>query len=114
DRLFSCSIHLEITDIHVDDRYKRVLWMDYDGNSCRKKIIGISFKRFFYNIWKLSMDRREIYAAFFNHASPLYDPGTAAAAAFPLPQLFFKFCFSVCFFKSAADLILYLPVFFGN
>src|SRR5690606_39109491 len=60
-------IQFEIPDIHVDNRYPRIIGVNYNGYTCCKEFIFIYAKCFLDLLRKLTMDCREIYPTFFQY-----------------------------------------------
>src|SRR5215217_2815970 len=83
-------IHFEITDIHVNYRYKRIVRMHHNRNTSCEEIIAFNLESLFYSFRQFPVNSRKINPALFDHISMLHNSCTAATSAIPVPDLLFE------------------------
>src|SRR5690606_25465666 len=83
-------IQFKVPDIHMDNRYPRVVRVNHNGYTSGKEFLLVYGKCFRDLLSKISMHGREVYSTFFPYIPVLDDTGPSPTSTFPFPQFFLK------------------------
>src|SRR5690606_22417843 len=83
-------IQFKVPDIHMDNRYPRIVRVNHNGYTSGKEFLLVYAKCFLDLLRKLSMHSGEIYPTFFQYITMLDDSGPSASSTFTFPQFFLK------------------------